>query len=706
MRATVSRRTFLRVGTVAGAGLALGVWLPTASHPDAEGEKTGDDFVPNAWVRIDHQGNVTITVAKSEMGQGVRTALPMIVADELDADWSKVHVEQAVADEKYGNMTTGGSASIRTSWERLRKAGAAARLMLLTAAANRWKVPLSECRTEDGKVLDDTSHKVLDYGALVDDAAKLPVPADPPLKDPSQFRIIGKRVPRTDTPFKIDGSAVFGIDVRVPGMLHAAIARCPVFGGTLESFDATKTKSMPGVKNVFAISRGVAVVAATTWEAFQGRDALSVKWNYGPAADVSSETILSSLNDLSKHPGAAVEKDGDPAIIATSARKLEAVYQAPFLAHATMEPMNCTAQVAGDRCEVWAPTQNPQAILREAKRITGFAEEHITVHTTFLGGGFGRRLETDFAVEALEVSKQLHLPVQVTWTREDDMQHDFYRPVSLHHLTGALDDQGNLVGLTHRVVAPSISDSRSPGSVKNGMDRGAVEGADKMVYEIPNLLIDYVMARTPVPLGPWRSVFPSQTVFALESFIDELAAMGKVDPFEFRRRMMKGSPKMLHVLELAADKAGWGKPLPQGHFQGIAFSPPAFYVTPVAEVAEVSVDKGEIKVHRIVAAIDCGIAVNPSGVEAQVEGGVVYGLAAALKEQITIKGGRVVEGNFDDYPLLTIDEMPVVEVHIVPSTDPPTGTGEPGLPAAAPAVANAVFAATGKRLRTMPLKLS
>ncbi len=705
MRTTLSRRTFLRVGSAAGAGLALGVFLPTPSHPEPETGPKGTDFVPNAWVRIDHSGNVTITVAKSEMGQGVRTALPMIVADELDADWSKVHVEQAVADDKYGNMTTGGSASVRTSWDRLRKAGAAARLMLLTAAARRWNVPVSECRTEEGKVYHDKTHRVLEYGALVDDAATVPVPSDPPLKDPSQFRIIGKRVLRTDTPFKIDGSAVFGIDVRVPGMLHAAVARCPVFGGTLDSFDAVKTKSMAGVKSVLAISRGVAVVAATTWEAFQGRDALSVKWNYGPAADVSSETILANLKELSTQPGAAVEKDGDPDIVAKSERRLEATYQAPFLAHATMEPMNCTAHVTADRCEVWAPTQNPQAIFREAKRITGLPEENITVHTTFLGGGFGRRLETDFAVEALEVAKQIKLPVQVTWTREDDMEHDFYRPVSLHRLTGALDEQNNLIGLTHRVVAPSISDSRSPGSLKNGMDRGAVEGADKMVYEIPNLLIDYVLARTPVPLGPWRSVFPSQTVFALESFIDELAAMGKTDPFEFRRRMMKGSPKMLRVLELAAEKAGWGKPLPPGHFHGIAFSPPAFYVTPVAEVAEVSVDNGAIKVHRIVAAIDCGIAVNPSGVEAQVEGGIVYGLAAALKEQITIKGGRVVQGNFDDYPLLTIDEMPVVEVHIVPSTDPPTGTGEPGLPGAAPAVANAVFAATGKRLREMPLKL-
>ncbi len=704
MRTRVSRRTFLRVGTAAGAGLVLGVWFPPTKE-ELEAAPKGSSFAPNAWVRIDADGTVTITVAKSEMGQGVRTALPMIVADELDADWSKVHVVQAVVDPKYGSMTTGGSASVRTSWERLRQAGAAARLMLVEAAAARWKVPVSECRTENGKVFHDKSHRSLEYGALIGDASKLQVPKDPPLKDPSQFRIIGKPVLRTDTPNKIDGSAVFGIDVRVPGMLHAAIARCPVFGGTLDSYDATKTKSMPGVKHVVQISRGVAVVAVNTWQAFQGRDALAMKWNYGAATAVSSATIEADLERLSQEQGGVIEHAGDPSVIDKAGKKLEATYKASFLAHATMEPMNCTAYVQADRCEVWAPTQNPQGVFRSAKEVTGLPDDKITVHTTFLGGGFGRRLETDFADEALEVSQALHRPVQVTWTREDDMHHDYYRPVSLHRLTGALDDNNQLLGLTHRVVAPSIGDSRSPGSVKDNMDRGAVEGADKMVYEIANLRIDYVMARTPVPLGPWRSVFPSQTVFALESFIDELAVMAGIDAVEFRRRMMKSSPKHLRVLELAAEKAGWGKPLPPGHFHGVAFSPPAFYVTPVAEVAEVSVTNGAIRVHKVVAAIDCGIVVNPSGVRAQVEGGVVYGLAAAMKEQITIKGGSVEQGNFDDYPLLTIDEMPVVEVYIVPSTDPPTGTGEPGLPAAAPAVANAVFAATGKRLRAMPFRL-
>ncbi|MGA9119571.1 MAG: xanthine dehydrogenase family protein molybdopterin-binding subunit [Bacteroidota bacterium] len=706
MNAKVTRRDFLRVSSVAGAGLVLGVSIPTiADSAEGPGDKE-HQFIPNAWLRINKDGVVTIIVAKSEMGQGVRTALPMIVADELDADWSKVRVEQAIADDKHGSMGTGGSASVRTSWDMLRKAGAAARLMLVTAAARKWNVPVSECRTENGLVIDDITHKSLGYGMLVDDAAKVPVPDNPPLKKPGDFRIIGKRIPRTDAPDKVDGKAEFGIDVRVPGMLHAAVARCPVFGGSLDSYDDSKAKGMPGVKHILAIKSGVAVVAQSTWQAFSARDALVVKWKEGAGANVSSESIRAELEELSTHEGAVAEHSGDPVRVdSVAGKKLEAKFYAPFLAHATMEPMNCTAFVEKKRCTVWAPTQSPQSVLHEAAKITGMAEKDIAVHTTFLGGGFGRRLESDFAIEALEISNQLNVPVQVTWTREDDMRHDFYRPVSLHHLTGALNDEKRLVALTHRVVAPSITGQRSPDRIKNGLDRGAVEGADRMPYDIPNILVDYVMASTPVPLGPWRSVFPSQTVFALESFIDEMALAAGADPFEFRRAMMVNVPKMQRVLELAAEKAGWGKPLPTGHFHGIAFSPPAFYLTPVAEVAEVSVKEGTIKVHRVVAAIDCGIAVNPSGVEAQMEGGIVYGLSAALKGRITIEKGRVVEGNFDDYPLLTMDEMPKIDVVIVPSTDPPTGTGEPGLPAIAPAVANAVFAATGKRLREMPFKL-
>jgi isoquinoline 1-oxidoreductase beta subunit len=706
MNWTLTRRDFIRVSSVAGAGLVLGISMPLESAGARQGRGKAGLFSPNAWLRIDRDGTVTITVAKSEMGQGVWTALPMIVADELDADWSKVRVEQAIADDKHGSMGTGGSTSVRTSWDTLRKAGAAARVMLVTAAARRWGVPMTECRTELGRVIEKGTGRVLEYGNLVDDAAKLPVPDNPPLKTPQEFRIIGKNIPRTDAPDKVYGRAKFGIDIRVPGMLHAAVARCPVFGGTLISYDERQARAMAGVKHVVKIDSGVAVVAESTWQAFAARDAISVQWDNGPAANVSSANIRAGLEELSGHQGAVAETAGDAQdAIASGVSKLEATYYAPFLAHATMEPMNCTAFVESRQCTVWAPTQNPQAVLGEAARITGLPKGKIKVHTTFLGGGFGRRLESDYAVEALQLSRQLRIPVQVTWTREDDMRHDFYRPVSLHRLAGALDKDNNLVALTHRVIAPSITGQRSPERIKNGLDRGAVEGADKMAYGIPNILVEYVMATTPVPLGPWRSVFPSQTVFALESFIDELAHRAGADPYAFRHRMMASVPKMQRVLDLAAEKSGWGKPLPAGHFHGIAFSPPAFFVTPVAEVAEVSVQNGEIRVHRVTAAIDCGIAVNPSGVEAQMEGGIVYGLTAALKSRITIEKGAVVQGNFDDYPLLTMEEMPRINVHIVPSTDPPTGTGEPGLPAIAPAVANAVFAATGKRMREMPFKL-
>jgi isoquinoline 1-oxidoreductase beta subunit len=412
------------------------------------------------------------------------------------------------------------------------------------------------------------------------------------------------------------------------------------------------------------------------------------------------------LREHASKPAAVAETTGDAgAALAASARRIEAAYELPFLAHATMEPMNATAWVQPDRCEIWAPTQSPQGNRQEAASATGLPEENVIVHTTFLGGGFGRRFESDAVLEAVRCSRVTGTPVKVTWTREDDMRHDFYRPVSRHLLAGGLDARGFLVAFSHRVVAPSISGQGAPESIKNGLDEDAVEGAVRMPYDIPHVRVDYVMANTPVPIGAWRSVYASQNVFALECFIDELAAAAGADPFEFRRALMTNQPKMRRVLELAAEKSGWGKPLPRGRFRGIAFSPPAFFQTPVAQVVEVSVAKKNIRVHRVVCAIDCGIVINPTGVEAQMEGGVVYGLSAALKGLITIDRGRAVQGNFDDCPILTMDEMPAVETYTVPSAEPPTGTGEPGLPAIAPAVANAVFAATGTRLRDLPLRL-
>jgi len=702
------RREFFKLTSIAGAGLALGFHLPWGRELAALAQEPNSPFAPNAWLRIDKDGTITITVAKSEMGQGVRTALPMILAEELDADWSRVKVEQAIADKKYDDMGTGGSTSVRTSWETLRKAGATARAMLVSAAAKTWGVPESTCRTEQSLVVHTPTGRKLTYGELAGAAAKLPVPEQVTLKDPKSFRIVGKRMPRIDTPGKVDGSAQFGIDIRIPGMLYAAVAQCPVFGGKVKSYEEKKAAASPGVKHIVRISDGVAVVADSTWAAFQGREALQITWDEGPNTQVSSESIRKMFVEASRKPGAVGEKEGDcDSALATAAKRIDAVYELPFLAHATMEPMNCVADVKKDRCEIWASTQDPQAFQKRASELTGLSEDKVVVHTTLLGGGFGRRVESDALVHAVEVSKAVGSPVKVTWTREDDMMHDWYRPASYHVLSGGLDKNGRLVAFKHKIVAPSISEMKWPGQVKNGLDEGALEGAVKLPYSIPHFLVEYVMANTPVPLGWWRSVYPSQNVFAVESFMDELAHAAGKDPFEFRKDLVTGMPRMKKAMELAAEKAGWGKPLPAGHALGIALSPPAFFRTPVVQIAEISVGPDKrIKLHRVVCAIDCGIVINPDSVEAQMEGGFVYGVTAALKGKITLSKGRVAEENFDDYPILTIDEMPVFETVIVESGEPPSGAGEPGLPAAAPAVANALFAVTGQRVRTLPIKLA
>jgi isoquinoline 1-oxidoreductase beta subunit len=707
MKAHLNRREFIRVSAGVSGGLVLGVMLPGVETLGQMVDQEGKEFIPNSWIRIAKDGNVTIIVARSEMGQGVRTALPMIVAEELDADWSKVRIEQAIAKDEYGSMGTGGSTSVRTSWERLRKAGASARVMLIQAAAGVWAVGQEECRTERGTVIHKPTGRSLSYGELAERASTLKPPENPPLKDPKDFKIIGRKIPRTDTPEKVDGSAVFGIDVKVPGLLHAAVARCPVFGGSVIRYDDTKAKHIAGVKQVAQIDSGVAVIATSTWAAFKGRDALAVTFNEGPAASLSSGKIDIMLREYASRKAAVAEKSGDVDEAMTSASKtISASYDAPFLAHATMEPMNTTAWVQKNLCEVWAPTQDPQGYRRTAAKLCGLPQEQVIVHTTYLGGGFGRRWESDVLVEAVQCSQTSGSPVRVTWTREDDIRHDFYRPVSHHVLKGGLNAKGELVAFTHRVVAPSITGQSSPERIKDGLDKSAVEGAVAMPYDIPNVRVDYVMANTAVPIGSWRSVYPSQNVFALECFIDELAGAAGKDPFEFRRALMATRPKMLRVLELAAEKSGWGKPLPAGRFRGIAFSPPSFFRTPVAQVAEISIEDRKVRVHRVVCAIDCGIVINPDGLAVQMEGGVVYGLSAALMGEITIERGRVGQGNFDDYPMLTLDEVPAVETYSVQSTDPPTGTGEPGLPAIAPAVANAVYAATGKRIRRLPIRES
>jgi isoquinoline 1-oxidoreductase beta subunit len=703
----LSRREFIKVASTAGAALVIGISLPARRRGQAIASTPADTFAPNAWLRINKNGMITITVAKSEMGQGVLTSLPMIVAEELEADWSKVRYEHADADPKYGNMGTGGSTSVRTSWQPLRKAGAAAREMLIMAAAKRWDVKTTTCKAEEGKVIHPPSGRTLMYGDLVEDAARLELPAKVELKSPKSFRIIGKRLPRLDTPSKVDGRGLFGLDVKVPDLLYAVVARCPVFGGTVARFDAAKALSMPGVRQVVQVETGVAVVADSTWAAMQGRNALDITWSEGSNATLSSPAIQTMLEEAAKKTGVTAEQHGDVQTALTNAdRTVEAVYEVPFLAHATMEPMNCTAHVREGRCEIWAPTQSAQWIQGEAAKITGLEGKDVTVHVTLLGGGFGRRAMPDFATEAVHVSKAVNAPVKLTWTREDDMQHDWYRPVSLHHLRGGLGARGNLTALWHHVVAPSIGEQMSPGSVKDGLDKSAVEGTVELPYHIPNFLVDYVMANTAVPIGWWRSVYPTQNVFALECFIDELAQAAKKDPVAFRRALLSKSPRMLKVLDTVVSHFGWKKPLPKGHHRGIACAPPAFFGSYVAQAAEVSVGTGgKVRVHRVVCGVDCGPVVNPDTIEAQMESSIVYGLTAALYGAITIDKGRVVQGNFDDYPLLTIDEMPKVEVYSIRSDQDIGGIGEPATPPIAPAVANAVSDALGRRIRQLPIRV-
>jgi isoquinoline 1-oxidoreductase beta subunit len=586
----------------------------------------------------------------------------------------------------------------------MRQAGATAREMLIAAAAQKWGVDASECHAELGEVVHTGSKRRLTYGSLAEAAAKMPPPTDVKLKDPSQFKVIGKPIKRLDTADKVNGKAGFGIDARRPGMLHAVVLRCPVFGGKVATFDATKAKAMPGVKDVVQISTGIAVVADNTWNAMQARRALVVTWDEGPTAAVSTDSIWKMYAAAAETPGVVAKKVGDSdSAMADAAQKLEAVYQAPFAAHCAMEPMNCTADVREDRVEIWAPTQFQTPAQGIAAHIAGVKPDQSFVHTTYLGGGFGRRGWSDFVTDACETSKAMKAPVQVTWSREDDMQHDYYRPASYVKLAAALGADGNPTAFTARVACDSINNWFFPGSVKNGMDQSSVEGLDDTPYDIPNILVDYKMTTPGIPTGFWRSVGASQNGFFEESFIDELAAAAKKDPYEYRKALLSKKPRHLGVLNLAAEKAGWGRPLPKGVFRGIAVV--EAFDTYVAEVAEVSVGKdGTVKVHRVVCALDCGQVVNPHIVEQQAIGGIVFGLTQTLKGEITIDKGRVMQTNFDSYDMLRMNEMPKVEVYIVPSTEIPRGMGEPAVPPVAPAVCNAIFAATGKRIRKMPVR--
>ena len=707
----IDRRIFLKTGLAGATGLVLGFYLPGASQALADATTApAAPAVLNAWVRVAPDDIVTIVISKSEMGQGVMTSLAMLAVEELECDWKNVRTEFAPVDKVYidpvfGMQGTGGSQSIHSGWEPMRRAGATAREMLIAAAAQKWGVPASECHAENGAVLHAATNRRATFGSLAEAAAKLPVPSDVKLKDPSQFRLIGQPTKRLDTPIKVNGRAGFGIDVRRPGMLHAAVLRCPVFGGKVASFDATKAKAVQGVKDVVQISSGIAVVADNTWNALQGRQALEVKWDEGPNAAVSSDSIRKQLVERAQKPGAVARKEGDAAAaMAGAVQKIDAVYEAPYQAHVTMEPMNCTADVRADHVDVWAPTQMQTMTQGLAAQITGLKPEAVNVHTTFLGGGFGRRGWTDFVGDAVETSKAMKAPVQVTWSREDDMQHDHYRPASYIQMSAGLDADGWPVAFTARVACDSVMSWFFPGTVKNGLDATSTEGVADIPYDIPNILVDYQLVAGPIPLGYWRSVGASQNGFFSESFIDELAAAAKKDPCEFRRYLLAKSPRHLAVLNLAAEKAGWGSPLPKGTYRGIAML--RSFGTYVAEVAEVAMDseKGKLKVQRVVCAVDCGRPVNPAIIEQQVMGAVIYGLTAGLKSEITIDKGRVVQSNFDDNPVLRMNESPAVEVHIIQSTEGPTGMGEPAVPPATPAVCNAIFAATGKRIRRLPVR--
>ena len=705
----LDRRDFLKKTAAGGAGLVIGFYLP-GKHEALAAEKPMQMPRLNAWVMIAPDESVTLMIDKAEMGQGVVTSLSMLLAEELELDWKKIKTQFAPAAPEYfnpvfGMQGTGGSTSVRASWEPLTKAGAAAREMLVAVAAQQWYVEASTCHAENGAVVHNATGKKLTYGALVERAAKLPVPASPKLKDPKDYKFIGKPVKRLDTPAKVNGTAGFGIDVRLPNIQHAVVARCPVFGGKLKSFDDSKAKVVRGVKQVLQISSGVAVVADNTWSAMEGRRALKIDWDEGANAAVSSESIRKLYLENVEKPGAIARKDGDfDKAMAGATKKVEAVYEVPFLAHATMEPMNCAADVRADGCDIYAPTQFQTLNQVTGARITGLKPEQIRIHTTFLGGGFGRRAEQDFIAEAVEISKSAGAAVQVTWSREDDVQGDMYRPAALCKLTAGLDANGWPVAYKSRVVSPSIMSRFFPGSVKNGLDETSVEGQANAKYGIPNFVVEYVLTETGIPVGFWRSVGNSQNGYITEAFMEELAHAAGKDSFEFRRKLLADAPRHRGVLEMAAEKAGWGKPLAAGRTRGIAVV--ESFGSFVAEVAEVSFNKssGEVKVHRVVCAVDCGKHVNPDTVAAQMEGGIVYGLTAALKGQITIAKGRVQQSNFHDYEMLRMNETPKVEVHIVPSNDPPGGCGEPGTPPVAPAVCNAIFAATGKPIRRLPIR--
>ncbi|MBS0395258.1 MAG: xanthine dehydrogenase family protein molybdopterin-binding subunit [Proteobacteria bacterium] len=702
--ANPSRREFLSAAAAAGGGLLVGFTLPGRASAAVPAAGAGP-FQPNAFIRIGSDNVVTLIVSMAEMGQGVLTSLPQLLAEELEADWRHVRFEQAPVDPAYNNpmfqmQGTGGSTSVRAFWDPLRKAGAAAREMLITAAAEQWGVDRATCRAREGAV-HHKSGKHLSYGELAARAAQLPVPAEPPLKDPKDFRILGQPLKRLDSPQKVNGSARFGLDVTVPGQLTAVVAQPPVLGARVASVDSSRALAVKGVRHVVQIDSGVAVVADGFWAAKTGRDALAVQWDLGDKATLSSGGIRTAMLERLKSDGMVARHEGDPGA-AQSARTHEATYEAPYLAHACMEPMNCTASVTADGIDVWAPTQASGVNRMVIAKVTGVAPEKIRVTTTMLGGGFGRRFGQDFVIAAVQTSKAVSAPVKLVYTREDDMRGQFYRPASIARLRAGLDAAGRPVVFDARIACSSISAVSGMGD-PNAIDEAAVEGVRDWPYATPNVHVDWARHEPGVGVWYWRSVGNSQNTFFAESFIDELAHAAGQDPYEYRRSLLDKHPRHRAVLERVAHEAGWGKPLPKGHARGIAVA--ESFNSYVAEVVEVSLrPDGTPRVHRVVCAVDCGMMVNPGIVRRQAQSAVIFALSAALHGEITVEGGRIQQKNFDDYPVVRMDEAPPIEVHLVASTEKPTGIGEPATPPLAPALANALFALTGKRVRRLPIR--
>ena len=700
-----SRRAFLQASGAAGGALLLGFHLPLASAANAQAR---EPFAPNAFIRIDRKGKVTLIMPQVEMGQGIYTAVAMILAEELDVTLDEVRLEHAPpSDALYGNpffriQVTGNSNSVRAFWTPLRAAGAGARAVLVEAAARRWRTDPNACRTDGGKVIHPASGRTLAYAALVEEAGRLTPPREPQLKAVADFKLIGKPLKRLDTPEKVNGKAVYGIDVLPPGVKFATLLACPVFGGKVGHVDDSKAKQVPGVRQIVALEDLLAVVGDHMWAAKQGLAALQITWDEGANAHVTSEQVWEQLRAASEKTGAIAKTAGDVTKGLASGERLEAAYEVPFLAHATMEPLNCTVHLKPDSCEIWVGSQVLSRVQAVAAQLTGLPLDKVTVHNHLIGGGFGRRLEVDYVAKAVRIAKHVDGPVKVVWSREEDIGQGIYRPVYRDRLAASLAN-GRIVGWSHRITGSSIIARWLPPAFQKGIDIDAVDSAADIPYDIPNLQVEYVRDEPPaVPTGFWRGVGPNNNVFAVESFIDELAKKAGRDPLDFRRDMLAKAPRLRAALELAASKAGWGTALPARAGRGIAAQ--GAFGSYIATVAEVEVDNnGDVHVQRIVTAVDTGIVVNPDTVVAQLQGGLIFGLTAALYGQITIDKGRVQQSNFHDYRMLRIHEVPKIEVHLIQSGEAPGGIGETGTTAAPPALGNAIYAATGIRLRRLPI---